>query len=259
MENFPNRIRDIINNGYEFKLGEYISRGFSLIQANLGGFIGFFLIYLLITMVLAFIPFVGGLASMVITPALTIGPYHVAHLMDSGKTPDFNAFFKGFDRLGDLFLAYLLQILVLVGVMLPGIILLITTAGLSFFESMEYGETPDVNFGILGGALLLLLIPAVYFGVSYAWTLPLVWFYKMKPWPAMEASRKLIGKQWFIMLLFLIVCGLIAASGLILLGIGLLFTAPAMTLAQYAAFADVTKLNEEETETDIIDHFVPNV
>ena len=259
MENFPNKIRDIINNGYEFKLGDYISRGFSLIQANLGGFIGFFLIYIAITMVLAFIPFVGSLASMVITPALTIGPYHVANLMDKGKMPDFNAFFKGFDRLGDLFLTYILQVLILVGAMMPGIIMLFATVGMSFLENIDYGDTPDFNFGVLGGALLLLLIPAVYFGVSYAWSLPLVWFYNMKPWPALEASRKLIGKQWFMMFLFLIVSGLIAASGAILLGVGLLFTAPAMSLAHYAAFADVTKLNEEETETDIIDHFGPNI
>lgn len=131
MDNIPNKIRDLINNGYEFKLGDYISRGFALMQANLGGFIGFFLIYALIALVLAFIPFVGSLASMVVTPVLTIGPYHVAHLMD---------------------------------------------------------------------------------------------------------------------------------KGIILLGIGLLFTAPAMmSLAHYAAFADVTKLNEEDTETDIIDHFGPGI
>jgi hypothetical protein len=259
MDNFPNKIRDIINNGYEFKLGDYISRGFALMQANLGGFIGYFLVYALITMVLAFIPFVGSLASMVITPVLTIGPYHVAHLMDKGKMPDFNAFFKGFDRLGDLFLTYILQVLVLIGAMLPGIILAITTLGASFIENMDSGDFGDINFGMVGIAFLLIMIPVAYFAVSYSWSLPLVWFYNMKPWPALEASRKLIGKQWFMLFLFLLVCGLIAASGLILLGVGILFTAPAMSLAHYAAFADVTKLNEEDTETDIIDHFGPSI
>jgi hypothetical protein len=259
MDNFPNKIRELIDNGYEFKLGDYISRGFALMQANLGGFIGYFLVYVLITMVLAFIPFVGSLASMVITPALTIGPYIVGNMMDNGRTPDFNAFFKGFERLGDLFLTYLLQVLVLVGAMMPGIILAITTLGASFVENMDSGDFGDLNFGMAGISILLILIPVAYFAVSYAWSLPLVWFYNLKPWPALEASRKLIGKQWFMMLLFLFVSGLIAMSGLILLGVGLLFTAPAMSLAHYAAFADVTKLNEEETETDIIDHFVPNL
>jgi uncharacterized membrane protein len=179
--------------------------------------------------------------------------------MDKGKTPDFNAFFKGFDRLGDLFLTYLLQVLVLVGAMLPGIILAIATVGPSLIDNLDSGDLGDINFGMAGIAFLLIMIPVAYFAVSYAWSLPLVWFYNMKPWPALEASRKLIGKQWFMMFLFLLVCGLIAASGLILLGVGILFTAPAMSLAHYAAFADVTKLNEEDTETDIIDHFGPGI
>lgn len=259
MENFPNKFREIINNGYEFKLGDYISRGFSLMQANLGGFIGFYLIYLFISLMLNFIPLLGVLAGMVITPALTVGPYHVAHLMDKGKMHDFNTFFKGFDRLGDLVLTYFLQIFVLVCAMIPGLLLFIATVGISFLENIENGDIPDINFGLIGGAVLLLLVPAAYFGVSYSWSLPLVWFNNMKPWPALEASRKLIGKQWFMMFLFLLVSGLIAASGAILLGIGLLFTAPAMSLAHYAAFADITKLNEEEIETDIIDHFGPNI
>ncbi len=259
MENSPNKIRNLIENGYEFKLGDYISRGFSLIQANLGGFIGFFLIYMLISVVLNFIPFVGGLALLVISPVLTIGPMHVAHQMDKGRTPDFNAFFKGFDRLGDLFLTYLLQVLILVGVMLPGIILLISTLGMSIFAGLDSGDVGDVNFGLTAAGVLLILLPALYFGISYAWSLPLVWFYNMKPWPALETSRRLIGKNWFMMFVFLIVCGLIAASGLILLGVGFLFTAPAMALAQYAAFADVTRLNEEEEASDIIDHFGTNL
>jgi len=86
----------------------------------------------------------------------------------------------------------------------------------------------------------------------------LVWFYEMEPWPAMEASRKIVSKQWFMVLLFLFAVGLIAMAGLILLGVGILYTLPAMICALYAAFADVSRLNEASGgEADLIDHFVP--
>ena len=51
------------------------------------------------------------------------------------------------------------------------------------------------------------------------------------------------------------VWGLLASVGIILLLVGILVTYPIMLCSQYAAFADVTRLMEEE-ESDIVDHLV---
>ncbi len=55
----------------------------------------------------------------------------------------------------------------------------------------------------------------------------------------METSRKLIGKNWFMMLLFVIVVGIISVSGFLLLGFGALITFPLGICSLYAAYEDI--------------------
>jgi hypothetical protein len=82
-------------------------------------------------------------------------------------------------------------------------------------------------------------------------------FYKMSFWDAMEASRKVISKNWFMIFLFLFVTGLIAGAGIILLCVGILVTFPAYLCMNYAAFADVTQLGTQpEKGDDIEKHLV---
>lgn len=253
MSDFPAKIQQIIDGRYEVRIGDYISKGFTLMGRNTGGFIGYFLLVMLINVVLAIIPFVGSLASMVISPALSVGPYIVANKLDRDEFTQFSDFFKGFDKLGNLFLTSLLTALIIAGAILPGIIMLFSS-GFDF----EYFEFTDPNPTILTISILLMLLPVVYLGVSYAFAPMFVWFYDLGAWQAMEASRKIIGKQWGMMLILLIAIGIVAMAGLILLVIGILFTAPAMNCALYAAFADITRLDEEhDGESDIINHFVP--
>jgi len=251
MSNFPAKIQQIIDGNYEFRFGDYISRGFTLMGRNPGGFIGFFLIFILISLVLTVIPILGTLISLVISPALSIGPYIVANKVDREEPTEFGDFFKGFDRLWPLFLTSLLTGLIVLVAVLPGIIVVFTAGGIG-----EFGEPESPT--VLWIGILLAFLPAAYLGVSYVFAPMFVWFYEMEPWQAMEASRKIVSKQWFTVFLFLVAVGLIAAAGMILLIVGFLYTAPAMICALYAAFADVSRLNEERSgEADLIDHFVP--
>ncbi len=250
MSNFPAKIQQIIDENYEFRFGDYISRGFTLMGRNPGGFIGFFLIFIVISLVLAVIPILGTLISLVISPALSIGPYNVAGKVDRNESNEFGDFFKGFDRLWPLFLTSILTGLIVIAAALPGLIIMFA-GGFSLLEQ-------DEPSSLMWVGMLLMILPAIYLGVSYVFAPMFVWFYEMEPWPAMEASRKIVSKQWFMVLLFLFAVGLIAMAGLILLGVGILYTLPAMICALYAAFADVSRLNEASGgEADLIDHFVP--
>jgi uncharacterized membrane protein len=260
MNGIPPQLQKRIDEGYAFNFGDYISKGIRLIQQEVGLFIGAILLFFVIQIVLSAIPIVGGLVSgLFVSPIILVAFYITGHKLDKGEKIEFSDFFRGYDKIGDLALTALLTGLIVLGSIIPGCILLVT-AGISSYYTFE----PDfdaVNGGLLALGLILILIPAVYFSVSYTWALPLVWFYDIKPWPAMETSRKLVGRNWFMVFLFLMVTGLIAALGVLGFFIGLLFTIPVMYLAHYAAFADVTGLLEEYDETtdqsDIIDHFVP--
>lgn len=256
MSNIPTKIDRVLQEGYEFRFGDYISKGFDLVNKNLGGFIGYGLVYLLISLVVAMIPVLGQIAGLIIGPALLAGFYHVANQVDRGEQTVFGDFFKGFDKLGNLFLTSLLTGLIVVVAAIPGLIVLFTS-GLSLTSFMT--DEPEINMSMIIVGVLLMLIPLMYLAVSYLFAPMLVWFYDLKPWDAMETSRKLVGKNWGIIFGFALVMGIIASLGVVLLGVGLLYTMPAYICANYAAFADITRLNEddESNSADLIDHFVP--
>jgi hypothetical protein len=200
----------LIAEGYEFKFGEYINKGFDLFKKNAGGFIGYLLIVIVISCVLAFIPILGSLASLVISPALYAGFFIVGKKILHDEPYEFGDFFKGFNYLLHLFLGNLIMgIFVAIGI-------------------------------------ILLIIPGIYLGVAYAWIAMFIVFAGKEFWPAMELSRKVITKKWFSFFGFFIVLGLINIAGLIALGIGILVTAPATILAVFAAFHDIVGTTKEE-------------
>jgi hypothetical protein len=67
----------------------------------------------------------------------------------------------------------------------------------------------------------------------------------MEFWPALETSRRLIIKYFWWVLLFSFVQGFIIVAGLLLLCVGILATIPLAYIMSYAAFADITRLNED--------------
>ena len=58
-------------------------------------------------------------------------------------------------------------------------------------------------------------------------------------WDAMEISRKVLSKNWWGALLFILVCGLINIGGTLLCGIGLLVTVPLTMMALAFLYEDL--------------------
>jgi uncharacterized membrane protein len=93
--------------------------------------------------------------------------------------------------------------------------------------------------GLLG---ILLIAPGIYLAIAYIFTVPLIVGKKMEFWPAMEASRKLITKKWTSFFGFSLVLTLINFAGVLLCGVGLLFTAPLTICAIAAAYESIVGL-----------------
>lgn len=248
------RIDEIILNGYNFNFGDYISRGFALLQKNLGGFILFSLVFIVLSSVISFIPYLGTVAnSLFISPALTVGFYIVAHKLDKVEQTEFGDFFKGFDFIGQLALTALVMGLIVLATLIP---FGLSVANTGIFEWFMDAQQNPVNIGdppSLPAWSYLLLIPAIYLSLAYSWSYMFVVFHNMSFWDAMESSRKLITQKWLMYFAFSIVLGLIAAAGLIIVCVGLLASVPAIYCMQYAAFADVTYLNRESSGNDNIE------
>ena len=279
----PVNVQSAIDNGYEFRFGDYINQGFKIVQKNMGQFIvGALVIFVImfgVSMVSGIIgaalAFMGGVvgiilnqvinqaASAAVTGPLTAGMYHVAQKTDLDKPSEFGDFFVGFSKWVPLFTTSIMGVLVVLVASIPGIYLMYqggldisAMRGPAAVEMLEEVDWSNVSLGVL-----VALIPAVYFGVSYAFAPAITWFYGVSGWDALEASRKLVGRNFITVLGFMIVVGIIMGLGIILLCVGILFTFPVYNAAMYAAFADIVKLNAspDGRVDEIIDHFSPNV
>ena len=79
----------------------------------------------------------------------------------------------------------------------------------------------------------------------------------MNFWDAMEASRQVIGENWFSIFAFYLVAGLgVVLAAVVTCGFGVIAAIPFMFILNYVAFADVVGLNRNESDRDILDHLI---
>lgn len=193
-------------------LGEYFKTGWRLFLNYPGGFIGFFLIYLVIQTVLHFLPWLGGVASFVVGPALLMGNFIVSAKLLQGHTPQFSDFFLGFRFFVPLLLT------ALVG-----------------------GVLTAVGF-------VLLVIPGVYLLVCYLFASSLVVDRRLDFWPALETSRRTVQPMWFGMFAFVLLLAVLNLAGAVALGVGLLVTVPLTCCTMTVAYADIFGLQSDYSE-----------
>ncbi|KPL13810.1 MAG: hypothetical protein AMS26_13070 [Bacteroides sp. SM23_62] len=189
----------LIQQGYQTDAGGYIRRGWEIFQENMGLFIAYTILVILISVAAAFIPF----GSLLVSGPLMAGFYIVANKISKGEPYEFGTFFKGFD----FFVPLLLYTLI------GGI------------------------FIALG--LVALIVPGIYLAVAYTFAPLFIVFAKMEFWDGMEYSRKLITKKWWNLFGLVLLLMLINMAGTLAFLVGLLFTIPLSYCAIYAAFEDI--------------------
>jgi hypothetical protein len=83
---------------------------------------------------------------------------------------------------------------------------------------------------MIGLGIFLLIIPGIYLAIAYSMAAPLMVEKNMRLWEALEASRKAIHKCWFGVFGLYIVIVLVLLVSMIPLGIGLIWTAPFISI-----------------------------
>ncbi len=163
----------------------------------------YFLLYTLILFGCMFIPF----ASLFVTIPLIAGFYLAADSLVKGRPIRFENMFDGFQHFLGLFLFSLISsILIILGI-------------------------------------IALILPGIYLAVCYIFSPFFIIFGRMDFWQVMEASSKVVHREWFSIFVFILVLGLLNLVGILALGIGLLFTIPITYCAFYAAFDDIVGIN----------------
>ncbi len=263
------RLQRVLNDPpREFRLGEYISQGFQFMNKNFGLLLAFMLVSTMISFIIQVLPIVGMFLSILIGPVLQIGYAQFTYAANRENRVDFGEFFKGFNKLGPLLATFLLSGLIGLASVLPGLMLWYQAGMLDWFMGImeDYpflGDMPNlfdsVDMTLFWLGVLLIVIGGLVISVLFTWALNIVWFFDVGPMEALNASRKLIARNWLLFVVFIIVSGLIAASGALLCLVGVLYTAPAMACAQFFAFADATRLLEDDEanqQDNTLDHFI---
>ncbi|MBK8668520.1 MAG: hypothetical protein IPN89_03280 [Saprospiraceae bacterium] len=244
-------IQRAIDNGYSFPIGNYFSRGWEIFKRNPGAYIGYTLIFILVSIIINMIPLLGMLIALIVNPALMVGTAIAAYKQEKYNDTEFGNFFKGFDHLAQLIVANIIITLIYFVVAIP----LIFVLGFSFITALATGDADSIlnsstQIASMGLWFLIFFILFLYMAISLRWTNYLIVFHQYDAVSAIKTSWKLTNKKWFYHLGFSLLSGIVVLLGVLALFIGIIFALPVIMAADYAGFADVTGM---ENNDDIID------
>jgi len=201
----------------EVKIGEWIEKGFRLYKENLGLLIGAGVVAGLISIVT-----MGILAGPMMAGLILI----VLDLIDSKPKPEFSRLFNGFE-----FFAHSFLFVIVWGVIyfVAAVIMMLPCVG-----QMVY---------IAGSVVLAALL---------AFGLFLIVDRRMAFWPASMESIKTVKTQFWPLLAYLVISGIIGEIGAILCGIGALVTMPlgvCLIAVAYREFFPVAGVAQAQPDT----------
>lgn len=220
---------EVLSRDYDLDIGRCVGGSWDLLKGNFGMIFGGSAIYMLVQggiSLLAQIPIVGillGLANLIVSGPLTGGLYLFLLKNIRHQPNDVGDVFSGFRiSFGQLVLGYLVPALLSILAALPGAASLIYPV---YLMAHHNAVSPGLILWA-GVGFLVLIVPTIYLSVSWIFTLPLIIDRQMDFWPAMGASRKMVGKHWGAVFALLVVCGLINVGGVLVCCIGLFISLP---------------------------------
>ena len=146
------------------------------------------------------VPLIGGFVQMVILFGVALGARKVMR----GEPLAFGDFFKVFDKFAPLLLCALVsRLLIMLG-------------------------------------MILCVFPGIYLAVSWGMLIPLIliWDRDMEFWPAMELSRKIVGRSFWKFFWFAFVLALFNLAGILCCIVGVFFTLPVSLAACVIMFEE---------------------
>lgn len=217
---------------YELDIGSCIGRAWTLLGANFWPIIGIWLLIWIIEIAL------NKICSLIFLPPMPL-------VFRPGEIPQFTP--------GQY------ALMVPMAFVLAPIQTLLSAGLYNYYLKLIRNENPQMGdafagFSSIAGQLLLLglvklllllvgfafcVLPCVYLSVAWVFALPLVIDRRLGFWQAMELSRRVVTRHWFIVFAFLLVDGLLMLCGVFACCIGLVVTIPLGVLALLYAYEDI--------------------
>jgi hypothetical protein len=247
------KLQNSIDNGYTVEIGNYFSRGYDILKVNMGGYIGFALLGLLISTVANVIPFVNFIAGILITPCLVFGFHLVSHAISAKREiPPFNEFFNGFNHFSKIIVVSLLSAVMFLVLFVPVILVFGVGTLFSIISSSnaESAATLSNAFLGLGGTIIILFIITMlaylYLAVSLMFASLIAVFHNVEAVDAMKLSWKVVNKNWLMWFVMMLGLFFVILAGALFCLVGLLFAFPLYHCVIYAAFEDVCGVPETD-------------
>jgi uncharacterized membrane protein len=235
IENFAEYSEAILAGNRRLDVGLAFSQGGELFKAHMGILIGSFLLFMLLIIVTASVPFIGSCVQITIQGPLTGGLFILILNLIRTETASIGDLFEGFKSFGGLFLMVLVQTLIVSLVILPGVALMIG----GFVMEVDFGELEGQNeealLKALGAGLLhpltilgflsMILLSIISYTLIF-FPLPLLADRKLGFSEAFGLGFQVSKRNFFPILKLIIIGSLVMAVSLIPCGLGLIFAGP---------------------------------
>ena len=235
IENFAEYREAILTGNRRLDVGLAFSQGSELFKAHMGILIGSFLLFMLLIMATASVPFVGSCVQITLQGPLLGGFFIlILNLVRTGAA-SIGDLFKGFESFGGLFLVTLAQALIVTLVILPGVALMIG----GFVMEVDFGDLEGQNeeavLKALGAGLLhpltilgflsMILLSIISYTLIF-FPLPLLADRKLGFGEAFGLGFQVSKRNFFPIFKLIIIGSLVMAVSLIPCGLGLIFAGP---------------------------------
>ncbi|MBI3876939.1 MAG: DUF4339 domain-containing protein [Verrucomicrobia bacterium] len=221
---------EILARDYNVDIGDGLSGGWEAVKGAFWQCIGATTLVYLVMIVTSLVPFIGGLVQFVIQGPM-MGGLNLFYIKRvRGQEVVIGDAFSGFGpRFVHLMLTSIVSGILVLLCIVPGIG--VTVIGAIVTGVFHQGGRPNFAAAagapvLIIGAILVLIGVAVmiYLGVSWVFALWLVADKHMDFWKAMNLSRKVVAKHWWMTFAYLIVGAVIAMLGMLGLCVGVLVT-----------------------------------
>ena len=235
IENFSEYREAILTGNRRLDVGLAFSQGSELFKAHMGILIGSFLLFMVLIMATASVPFVGSCVQITLQGPLTGGFFILILNLVRARAASIGDLFKGFESFGGLFLVTLAQALIVTLVILPGVALMIG----GFVMEVDFGDLEGQNeeavLKALGAGLLhpltilgflsMILLSIISYTLIF-FPLPLLADRKLGFGEAFGLGFQVSKRNFFPIFKLIIIGSLVIAVSLIPCGLGLIFAGP---------------------------------
>lgn len=232
---------------YDLDITGCIGAGWRLLFDNFGPLFLTTLVLVLMQMAVSgigMIPIVGALASLaslILTGPIIGGVYLVFIRRIRKQGGEVGDMFSGFsEKFWQLALGYIVPAIFTGLSVIPGVVLIVVSiVGMGFHPLAHSSAGTAAAMLFFGIGILVAVIPAIYFSVSWMFTVPLVIDKGIDFWPAMGLSHRMVRKHFLAVVALLILCGLINIAGVIACCVGVLFSIPIVFGAMMYAYETI--------------------